>query len=483
MVNRLKEMKTCLEQVLNCVDEGVHVVNADGVTIYYNRTAAENDGMNPEDVLGKNILLLYPSLTVETSSLFRVLKTGQQLVNHEQTVVNSGGKTVSFLYSTFPIFKDGVLIGACDISRDITKIKELSEKLVDLHAELSGRSQAGHKISNAKPKGKPYYQFNDFVGSHDSIIQLKALAQRVAGGSSPILVFGETGTGKELIVQSIHSASPRKQKPFVAQNCAALPATLLESILFGTVKGSFTGAVDRPGLFELANEGTLFLDEINSMPLELQGKLLRVLQEGNIRRVGDTKLIQLNTRIITCTNIDPEEAIKNKELRVDLYYRLNVVSLRVPSLRERKSDIPVLTEHFIKLYNQRLDRQVQDLSQDVEKLFLAYEWPGNVREMQHALEHAMNIVTGTRIELEHLPVNLKQSRNEPLTHLWESIEEKNLSRVMKKIECQIIHQVLKKYKGNVSRAADELGIPRQTLQYKLRTGETDFREESGEKKY
>jgi arginine utilization regulatory protein len=280
---------------------------------------------------------------------------------------------------------------------------------------------------------------------------------------------GETGTGKELVVQSIHNASPRKHGPFVAQNCAAFPATLLESILFGTVKGSFTGAEDRPGLFELADGGTLFLDEINSMPLELQSKLLRVLQEGVLLRVGDTKLRKVDTRVIACTNVDPEEAVRKKELRVDLYYRLNVVSLRVPPLRERKSDIPALTSHFINMYNRKLGRRVTHVSEETGMLFFAYSWPGNVRELQHAIEHAMNVTSGQVIELEHLPAHLRQLNNSGTDSESMVVKgEHSLPEILKNVEKRCLLEALQKSGGNISKAAVQLGIPRQTLQYRLK---------------
>ena len=278
-------------------------------------------------------------------------------------------------------------------------------------------------------------------------------------------MIGETGTGKEFVVQSIHSASPRKNGPFVAQNCSAFPATLLESILFGTIKGSFTGAEDRPGLFELADGGTLFLDEINSMPIELQSKLLRVLQDGTLRRIGDNKIKQIDARIIASMNIDPEQAVRNKELRLDLYYRLNVVSLTVPPLRERKSDILTLANHFINIYNNKLNCHVSGISEETSKAFFAHSWPGNVRELQHVIEHAMNIMSGQVIELGDLPANIGQPNNLQMgDDCTESIKESSLNHVERKYLIKALDQS----KGNVSKAALLLGIPRQTLQNKLK---------------
>lgn len=472
MIDRFTENEQYFEQILNNVEEAIHVVDCDGVTVYYNRAAAEIDGWNVADVIGRHVLQVYPSLTLETSSMMRVLATGQPIVNQQQTIVNRTGRTFTLHYSTFPLYRNGVLVGACDMARDITKIKELAERVTELQAELLDAKSPGRRRTKSQEAGcSARYTFNDIVGTHDSIVKLKILGQRVAGTSSPVLVLGETGSGKELVVQAIHNASARKSGPFIAQNCAAFPVTLLESILFGTVKGSFTGAEDRPGLFELADGGTLFLDEINSMPLELQSKLLRVLQDGTLRRIGDSRLRQVDTRVIACSNVDPEEAVRRKELRVDLYYRLNVVSMRVPPLRERKSDIPALTNHFVNLYNNRMGCAVTRVSDEVSRAFQAHSWPGNVRELQHSIEHAMNVVSGKVIELEHLPDGLRQYGEERSRRYPEpdnSVPRRTLPEILRTIERNSLAQALEECDGNISRAAAYLGIPRQTIQYKLK---------------
>lgn len=460
---------SCLDLVLDRLDQAVHVINCEGITIYYNQTAAEVEGLQVVDVVGKHFLQVYPSLTLETSSLMKVLTTGKPVLNQQQTIVSRKGRIITIHYSTFPLYRDGILVGACDMSRDITKIKELSDRVMDLQAELLDTKSSGCKNSKKTEVSFAKYTFNDIIGSHDLMVKLKVLGQRVASTSSPVLVIGETGAGKELVVQSIHNASSRKERPFVAQNCAAFPATLLESILFGTVKGSFTGAEDRPGLFELADGGTLFLDEINSMPMELQSKLLRVLQDGTFRRLSDNKLREVDTRVIACTNVDPQEAVRKKELRVDLYYRLNVVALKVPSLRERKSDISSLVEHFIMMYNAKMGRSVKKISGEVNQAFLHYSWPGNVRELQHAIEHAMNIVSGLVIEMEHIPEHLLKYDEEPGNEKgWSHLGGKGLPEVLQNVEKSALIQALERSEGNISRAALSLGIPRQTIQYKLK---------------
>ncbi|MGZ6525442.1 MAG: sigma-54 interaction domain-containing protein, partial [Tumebacillaceae bacterium] len=255
---------------------------------------------------------------------------------------------------------------------------------------------------------------------------------------------------------------------------AALPASLLEGLLFGTVKGSFTGAENRPGLFELADGGTLFLDEINSMPLELQAKLLRVLQEGLVRRVGDTKVIEVDVRILAATNQNPLAAIETGNLRSDLYYRLNVVSLPLPPLRERKGDIPLLTRHFVEKFNRAFGKMVQGVAPDVIERLLAYDWPGNVRELEHAIEGAMNLIEGPEIGMEHLPWQIAQMLAAPVAQKasegnFVALPQggKSLRETMEWVEQELIRQAMEQTGGNIQQAAKLLQVPRQTLQYRL----------------
>ncbi len=459
-----------IKSVLNLADVAVQLVDCDGITRFYNNVAAEMDGMKPEEVLGRHILEVYPSLTLESSSLLEVLKTKKPILNRQQSVVNRTGRTVTMSYSTYPIFYQNDIAGACDISRDITKVKELSEKLLDLQAELLGKkaNRPHNGISTKEKLSGAAYTFNNLIGQDAKIIELKVLSQRVARSSSPILVYGETGTGKELLVQAIHNAGPQRNGPFIGQNCAAFPAALLESILFGTVRGSFTGAEDRPGLFEMADGGTLFFDEVNSMPVELQGKLLRVLQEGALRRIGDSKLKKVNVRVVASTNIEPLEAIKQQLLRLDLYYRLNVVSIKIPPLRERPDDITVLVRHFIESYNEKFNLQVLGVSSGVQKLFESYSWPGNVRELKHCLEHAMNIVEGPLVEEKHLPAHVAQGTARISAARAGMNLSSGLAGAVKQLEKEVIFEALEQCSGNISKAARRLQIPRQTLQYKLK---------------
>ena len=289
-------IKENIYEILDHVDEGIHIIDKNGRIVYYNRFAQSIDDIDRERAVGRHILEIYPSLSEDTSTLLTVMRTGEPIYNVEQTFINYKGKKITTINSSIPIKASGKIVGALEISKDITQVKEMSEKIVDLQSKLYGNNKNVGKVT--KEKGKAKYTFVDIIGECKEMLALKSLALKAAETDAPVLIYGDTGTGKELFVHSIHNASPRRNKPFIAQNCAALPANLLEGILFGTVKGGFTGAEDREGLFELAHGGTLFLDEINSMPLELQAKLLRVLQDSTIRRVGGTKTIDVDVRKI-----------------------------------------------------------------------------------------------------------------------------------------------------------------------------------------
>ncbi|MFA7534025.1 MAG: sigma 54-interacting transcriptional regulator, partial [Tissierellaceae bacterium] len=318
-------------EILDYLEEGLHIIDKNGIIVYYNKFAQGIDGVESEKVVGRHLLEVYPSLTEETSTLLTVIRTGEPIYKKEQTFLNYKGEKITTINTSIPITSKGKILGALEISKDITTVREMSEKIVELQDRLYNNKKKSSKEN--KSKASAYFTLLDIVGENKEMLRLKSLALKAAETDVSILISGDTGTGKELFVHSIHNASPRKNKPFIAQNCAALPANLLEGILFGTIKGGFTGAEDRPGLFELAHGGTLFLDEINSMPLELQSKLLRVIQDGCIRRVGATNTMEVNVRIIAATNIPPEEALERRQIRRDLYYRLNVISFHIPSLK------------------------------------------------------------------------------------------------------------------------------------------------------
>lgn len=442
-------------EILDCIEEGIHIIDKNGKIVYYNTFALQIDGIERDEAVGKHLLEIYPSLDELSSTLLTVIRTGMAIYREEQTFVNYKGEKITTINSSIPIKRKGEILGALEISKDITTVRQMSEQIVDLQSKLYKSKKTKKSIETAT------YNFNDIIGENREIIRLKALGRRAAQSDAPILVSGDTGTGKELFVHAIHNGSKRRHNPFIAQNCAALPSGLLEGILFGTVKGGFTGAEDRPGLFELADGGTLFLDEINSMPMELQSKLLRVLEDGNIRRVGGTKNIKVDMRIIAATNIHPEEAVENNQLRKDLYYRLNVISLHIPPLRERKDDIELLTNYFIHRFNEKLHKNVLGISKEAIGLLKIYPWEGNIRELENMIESIMNMQDTYLIDVEHLPIKISSYQS------LEDIKNKSLNDILSEMEKKLIQDALKKCDNNVTHAAEILGIPRQTLQYRI----------------
>lgn len=445
----------------NIIDEGIHMVDSSGVIVYYNKFAAALDNVNPEEALGRHILEIYPSLTEETSTIIKVIKTGKPIINNQQTFKNYRGLGITTINSTIPIKSGKKVIGAIEISKDITEVKKLSEKVVDLQAELYSDNIRGKR----KDQSRAIYTFADIIGISEKMLKLKKNALAASDSPSPVLVYGETGTGKELLIHAIHNASPRRNKPFIAQNCAALPESLLESILFGTVRGSFTGAETRPGLFEIADGGTLFLDEINSMSLQLQAKLLRVIQDGEVRRIGDTKTTHVDVRIMTATNVDPITAVREKVIRDDLFYRISVISLKMPELKERRDDIPELMAHFIKKYSSMLKKNIKGVSAEVMDFFMTYSWPGNIRELEHTIEGAMNITEGQYITKNQLPYYLQENFKDIAEP--GPIDSKPLKDALMELEKRLIQEALRNSGGNITKSAEILDIPRQTLQYKI----------------
>jgi arginine utilization regulatory protein len=380
--------------------------------------------------------------------------------NVKQTYFNNKGRKITTINNTFPIYGKSKIDGAVEIANDVTKLEKLMKE-------------------NRNTKGAPKYTFDSITGSSRPIQEVIVEAKRASRTSSYVLIVGETGTGKELFAQSIHNASNRITKPFISQNCAALPDNLIEGLLFGTKRGAFTGAVDHPGLFEQAEGGTLLLDEINSLNLTLQAKLLRVLQEKTIKRIGDTKDTPVDVRIIANMNEDPINAIANNHLRKDLYYRLGVVSIFIPPLRERKEDIPLLVQNFIEKYNELFQMNVKGLHKDVMKSFLEYEWIGNVRELEHIIEAAMNIIMDEEeIKYSHLPFQYRnkiqmKDRMIPVSSVDSYINDSSditipLKDQMERFEKTYIEYILKNNQSNISRSAKLLGLSRQSLQYRMK---------------
>ncbi|ARK30571.1 sigma-54 interaction domain-containing protein [Halalkalibacter krulwichiae] len=454
------ETKQMLEAILGSIDEGIHVVDSNGITIYYNQVAANNDGVDIVDVLGKHVLEVFPSLNKQSSTLLKVIENGDPIYQQSQSYKNIKGQFIDTVNTTLPIKVGKKTIGAVEIAKDLTRVRKLSQSLLELQGKVHKQRLKPVSITGAN------YTFDDIVTTSNEMYKVKELAKRAAHTSSPVMIYGETGTGKELLIQSIHNYSPRKNNQFIAQNCATLPASLLESTLFGTKKGSFTGSVDRAGLFELAHNGTLFLDEINTMSLEFQSKLLRVLEDGVIRRVGGTEAYAVDVRMIVAMNEHPHSCIEKQLLRSDLYYRLNVIFIEIPPLRKRIEDIPLLVQHFIKKYNNKFQKLVTGIDETAIERLMYHQWPGNIRELEHSIEFAMNLVEKDKITIMHLPQYLLENRRN--NQNGSEVFIKPLRETLEETEVKLITDALKMTDFNILKTAKILEIPRQTLQYKMK---------------
>ncbi len=455
-----------VKKIMEYMNDGIQIVNEKGMLVYCNQKAAMLDDINISEAIGRHVTEVYPSLNQTDSTILKVLTTGEPIINREQSYRNYKGKLIDTINTTIPIYDSGKVVGAVEISQNMTAYRQLTERYIDLQKQVTPAKENRGKLRATK--AVHYYQFEDIITDNPAFNHVKTIAMKAARTEMPVLIYGATGTGKEMLAQAIHSSSRRGNETFIAQNCAALPSSLLEGILFGTVKGGFTGAVDRPGLFELADQGTLFLDEINSMPLPLQAKLLRVLQEKRMRRIGDNQEKKIEVRVIAAMNEDPDKAIEEGQLRRDLYYRLNTIMLSIPRLRDRKEDIKVLTHYFIKKYNQSLYRNVKGVSPEVMRCFEAHSWEGNVRELEHVIESAIHFIEGNVIQVEDLPANFDCSVCDK-TYESQGVDlSLGLSHAVEKAEKQMILHALGASDNNVSQAALVLKIPRQTLQYKMK---------------
>ncbi|WP_066301341.1 sigma 54-interacting transcriptional regulator [Bacillus sp. FJAT-29937] len=467
-IQEMNKTKQLFDLILDQLDEGIAVINDKGEVLFYNRKAGEVETMEPETVRNKRVTDVW-SVDENTSTLLTSLRTRRTL-NHRETQFSTNGKAITTVVRTVPLVLDGNIAGAMEVSQDITEKKQLSETIMRLQKQVKGGVEPLSSLPSQKNNTR--FHFENIVFSSREMAQSVEQARRSARSKSNILIVGETGTGKELFAQSIHNESPRKNQPFIAQNCAALPESLLESLLFGTKAGSFTGAIDRPGLFEQAHNGTLMLDEINSMSINLQAKLLRVLQERKVTRLGSTKEMDIDVRVIATMNEDPMEAIKHERLREDLFYRLGVVNLWIPPLRNRKEDIRVLIDHCIAKHAEILDVKVDGLEPDIFEFFMNYHWPGNVRQLEHVIEGCLNLMYDEKmIGYDHLPPMLKhkmqQQENPIITGASVQITG-TLPEQIERLERTMIQQVLTSTNGNVTKAGEQLGISRQNLNYKIK---------------
>ncbi|MHB8074149.1 sigma-54 interaction domain-containing protein [Desulfosporosinus fructosivorans] len=439
---------------------GIIMVDTLGIITKVNKTYSVLLGLKEENIMNKHILEVTPH-----SRLPEVLRTREvHLADH--WLVN-GHDTIVF---RMPLYKDGKLIGAMGQSLVLgaAGLKILSKKLKELERELTVYKNVVSSIYSSK------YSFDSIVGEDVNLRNVKSIAQRASNTGSTVLIMGESGTGKELFANAIHQASPRADRPFVRVNCAALPDNLLESELFGYEEGAFTGARKggKPGKFEIANHGAIFLDEIGDMPLAMQAKLLIVLQEREVERVGGTKPIRVDVQVIAATNRNLEDMMKMGKFREDLYYRLNVVTLNVPSLRERSQDIYLLINYLLAKLSQRLHTQVEKVSEEALRLLCSYDWPGNVRELENLLERAINLADSNQdscLSPEYFPSILGLVVQPSLSIEPVGIERvDNLREAVERMEEEVIQRVLQQTHNNKAQTAKILGLNKSVLYRKLR---------------
>ncbi|HPO04985.1 MAG TPA: sigma 54-interacting transcriptional regulator [Bacillota bacterium] len=427
--------------VLETTHEGIFAIDNKGYILRCNSIAETLFNTTKSDIVGKHI-----SKFMLGSPALEVLRSGIGYTENEEVYSNEKDK-LHFIVTAKPMMKNGEIAGAVISFRDIVE----AQKLV-------------YNINNRAYK----YTFNDIIGNSEPIRRAINQSVLTARGNSTVLITGESGTGKEMFAKAIHYSSSRAKGTFVTVNCGAIPENLLESELFGYEKGAFTGANDKGkvGKFEMANGGTIFLDEIGDMPLHLQVKILHVLQNMRFERVGGNKTIIVDLRIIAATNKDLEQMIRDGTFREDLYYRLSVIPLSIPPLRERKEDIKMLMYHFLAKYNNFMNKKITGFSSAVEEVYRDYNWPGNVRELENAVEYGVNMAFGDQIGLDAVPARLLRS-----DMLMGSVnDDLSLSEQMKNLEREIITGKLKKHGTSGSgkdKAAKELGLSRATLYRKL----------------
>ncbi|WP_066016661.1 sigma-54 interaction domain-containing protein [Endozoicomonas atrinae] len=435
-MEELKWLVSSMKSVFDTLDQPVTIIDPDGCFVYYNRASARMDGTNPDHILGRHVLDVCPWLTTEESSLLRCISENTTFTDQYQAYIGSAGERMHYMHSSMPLSgKTGAIIGAIEIGLSLEE-NPCSDTVQDLPDIISNDAEMSRQIRAI-----------DIFGTSDV----------------PILIYGETGTGKELFARRAHGVSSRSRHPMICLNCAAIPETLLESTLFGTTRGAYTGAENRKGLLALADGGTRFLDELNSMSVELQSKLLRVLQDGSYRPLGSQSDLQTNFRLITALNEQPLEAISKGKLREDLYYRIAVGLIEIPPLRQRIKDIAVIAKCVILKYGPELKPSITCLGDSAVKQLEAHDWPGNVRELENVIRRSLLLAedktTLDRVEMiaSH-PV--KQTEQDYSLH---EDRQGSLKNRLSEFETSLIQKTIQQQEYNLSAAARDLELPRTTL--------------------
>lgn len=424
--------------ILDSIADGVFTIDMDWKITSFNHAAEKITGVKKEEAIGRLCSEVFRSNVCENACVLRkTMKSGQPIVNQAIYIIDSKGKRLPISIST-AILKDkkGNLIGGVETFRDLSTVEQLRKALLD-------------KVS-----------FEDIVGRSQAMMRLFEILPEIAESASTILIEGPSGTGKEIISRAIHHLSSRKNKPFIAVNCGALPDNLLESELFGYKSGAFTDAKkEKPGRFALAEGGTMLLDEIGDISPAMQTRLLRVLQEKTYEPLGSTKAVKADVRIIAATNKKLTQLVKKGLFREDLYYRINVFRITLPPLKERQEDIPLLIQHFIGKFNKMKNKDIHGVSEEVMAVLMSYEFTGNIRELENIIEHAFVLCRSGFIQLHHLPMELQE----------QSLGvQPAYGMTLKDLETRHILSAIQRHKGNRTAAAKELGIDPSTLFRKLK---------------
>lgn len=438
-----------LDSIIHSTNELVVIVNEKGIIEEISDAYSDFLGVKREYALGKNV-----SEIIENTRLLDVIETGVADIESTQRI---NGKNM--IATRIPIKKNGRTVGAFGrvLFKDVDDLKKLYEKINRMKTELNLYKSRFLKLNSAK------YSVESIIGSSRNMRQLKNSIKIVAKTNSNVLILGESGTGKELFAHAVHSASKRSSKPFICINCGSIPEELMESELFGYEEGAFTGAKKggKIGLFQAADQGTIFLDEIGDLPMSMQVKILRFLQDREIQKVGSSVREPVDVRIVAATNRNLEEMVAGGQFRSDLYYRLNVITIKVPPLRERKDDIPELSEFLVDKFTVKEDMEKKNISDRTMEYLKLYDWPGNVRELENVLERAINFLGSDTVILpEHLP--------ETLTGRKQSFSSKTLKEITEEVEMNAIMNSLIYHKSNKTDTANALGISRTSLYEKMK---------------
>ncbi|MFJ7727444.1 sigma-54 interaction domain-containing protein [Neobacillus sp. NPDC097160] len=455
------------EQIIKLLAERIVVVDREGIILYINEAYCEFLGTTVKEAINRPV-----QDVIENTRMHIVVKTGQKELAAVHPI--NGSEMVA---NRFPLIVDGEIVGALGtvMFRSPEEWRMYKTKIQNLAEELK------YYKTKVEKELKSKYSFHDLIGNSTTFLAAKKLAERISASNSSVLLIGESGTGKELFAHAIHNNSMRATLPFVAINCASIPEHLLESELFGYDDGAFTGAKKggKKGQFEVANNGTLFLDEIGDMPLSMQSKLLRVLQEKEVQRVGGQKSIPVDVRIIAATHRDLEKMVEEGKFRQDLYYRLNVIKIEIPPLRKRKTDIPLISMSLLKKLGDKFYRKGIELTSEVQQRLMEHLWPGNIRELENVLERAINVLDGKTIEVSHLPLYLRDqvlesnSINEikPMENVPSEnnpIQISSLKDTLAQVEKDAILNALVVTNGNKQEAAKLLEISKTSFYEKCK---------------